>query len=72
MPPSLHSELARRSEAAGASLNQFIVDTLGAASRGGGQPPRLSRSMRLALVVNSLVAVLAAAAAIAALVLALR
>jgi hypothetical protein len=70
MPPTLHSELARRSEAAGASLNQFIVDALGAASRGEPGPRPLPRSVRIALVVNSLLAAVAVAAAIAALLLA--
>ena len=73
MPSELHAELASRSEAAGVSLNQFIVSTLTEAVAGrqaatprtasAGVPP----SLRLALVANAVVVAIAAGTAIAVL-----
>jgi HicB family len=74
MPSKLHAELAVRSEAAGVSLNQFIVSALTEAASGR-QPaaaPRetsaaVPRSLRLALIANAVVVAIAAGTAIAVL-----
>jgi hypothetical protein len=74
MPSKLHAELAVRSEAAGVSLNQFIVSALTEAASGR-QPAaapaessaRVPRSLRLALVANAVVVAIAAGTAIAVL-----
>jgi hypothetical protein len=76
MPSALHAELAVRSEAAGVSLNQFIVSALTEAASGR-QPAvsptepaaRVPRSLRLALVANAVVVAIAAGTAIAVLAL---
>jgi hypothetical protein len=70
MPPALHSELAKRSDEAGASLNQYIVDVLGDSARPRAGDGELPRSVRTALVVNSIAAAVAAATAIVALIVA--
>jgi hypothetical protein len=73
MPQSLHAELARRSDAAGISLNQFIVDALSRATGGEDAPSRpLSPTLRLALIANAVVVALAAATAIALILIAWR
>ena len=79
MPKTLHAQLAARSDAAGVSLNQFIVTAL-ARTVSGEQPAdldpaapergRVPRSLRLALIANAVVVTLAAATAIALLVFA--
>jgi hypothetical protein len=78
MPSALHAELARRSDAAGVSLNQFIVAALsraasgdGAASEPGAARP-VPRTLRLALAANAVVVALAATTAIALIVIAWR
>jgi hypothetical protein len=75
MPKTLHAELAARSDAAGTSLNQYIVTAPagggGAAGAPAAPPPR-DRSIRRALMVNAVVVALAAATAIVILVVALR
>jgi hypothetical protein len=74
MPSTLHAELARRSDAGGVSLNQYIVTALQRAVGGEGplEPRALPRSVRNALLVNAVVVAVAAAVAIALLVVALR
>jgi hypothetical protein len=75
MPKTLHAELAARSDAAGVSLNQYIVTALARAVSpdGGPEPPSSrDRSIRTALVVNAVVVALAAVTAIVILVIALR
>ena len=74
MPSELHAELASRSEAAGVSLNQFIVSALTEAVSGR-QPVAAPRqtsagvpsSLRWALVANAVVVAIAAGTAIAVL-----
>jgi hypothetical protein len=67
MPRELHAQLAARADAAGSSLNQYIVETLTRALDGGGapaeaaEPRRVPRLLRVALVVNAVVVALAAA-----------
>jgi hypothetical protein len=75
MPQDLHAELAARSEAQGVSLNQFIISALtGATSepaRRSGQAVtdgRMSRALRLSLIVNAVVVALAAATSILVLI----
>jgi hypothetical protein len=75
MPQALHAELAARSEAQGVSLNQFIISALtGATSepaRRSGQAVtdgRMSRALRLSLIVNAVVVALAAATSILVLI----
>jgi hypothetical protein len=76
MPSALHTELARRSDAAGVSLNQFIVAALSRAASGetATNEPRIARPMppalRRALVANAVVVTVAAATAIALIVIA--
>jgi len=75
MPKTLHAELAARSDAAGVSLNQYIVTALARAVSGDGPtelPATQDRSIRTALVINAVVVALAAATAIVILVIALR
>jgi len=80
MPKTLHAELAARSDAAGQSLNQYIVSALAravSAPDGDAPPPpvadeRRDRSLRNALVANAVVVALAAVTAIVLLVVALR
>jgi hypothetical protein len=84
MPKTLHAELAARSDAAGMSLNQYIVSALARAvseTDGDGPPPpppppvmdeRRDRSLRNALLANAVVVALAALTAIVLLVVALR
>jgi hypothetical protein len=67
MPRELHAQLAARADAAGSSLNQYIVEALtrGLDDRGApaepGEPRRVPRSLRVALLVNAVVVALAAA-----------
>ena len=74
MPQALHAELAARSEAAGVSLNQFIISALNRATADGERPTaaephdRTPRSLRLALIANAIVVAFAAGTAIAVLV----
>lgn len=74
MPRALHAQLASRSEAAGQSLNQYIVETLTHALEGDGRPTDAPqerptpRSLRLALVANAVVVALAAATCVVLLV----
>lgn len=77
MPQSLHSELARAAEREEISLNQFITSSLASVVewRRGGAPPRVaggSRWLRVALLTNMAVLVLAAVAAVVLLVIALN
>lgn len=78
MPRSLHAQLAARSDAAGLSLNQYIVETLTRTLDGaaGGDPvvreAAPPRSLRLALFANAIVVALAAATCVVLLVVALR
>jgi len=79
MPRPLHAELAARSDAAGLSLNQYIVETLsktisGEAAAGDLVPhvARPPRSLRLALLANAIVVALAAATCVVLLLVALR
>lgn len=85
MPRTLHAELARRAEADGTSLNQFITNAL-ASSIGWGAAPRgdateraetepaagaaPGRSLTLVLLANAIAIGLAAVAAIGLLLLA--
>ncbi len=78
MPRALHAQLAARSDAAGLSLNQYIVETLTRTLDGDGRadvvvreaaPPR---SLRLALFANAIVVAIAAATCVVLLVVALR
>ena len=69
MPRALHAQLAARSEAAGQSLNQYIVETRA------DRPPEeraAPRSLRLALVANAIVVALAAATCVVLLVVTWR
>lgn len=67
MPRELHAQLAARADAAGSSLNQYIVETLTRGLEGAAAPAdaagtrRVPRSLRVALLVNALVVALAAA-----------
>jgi HicB-like protein involved in pilus formation len=74
MPRALHADLAKRSDAEGVSLNQFIVATLSRAvsgeEQGGAEPRPMSSTLRIALIVNAVVVAIAAATAIALLVVA--
>jgi HicB family len=78
MPKTLHAELAARSDAAGKSLNQYIVAALTHAVSGadaaGGTPERrpLPRSVRLALVANAVVVAFAAVTAVVVLLVGVR
>jgi hypothetical protein len=78
MPRALHAQLAARSEAAGQSLNQYIVETLTGALEGetrADRPPEeraAPRSLRLALVANAIVVALAAATCVVLLVVTWR
>jgi hypothetical protein len=79
MPRTLHAELAARSEAAGVSLNQFIVATLStatseviASAAPAERAARVPRSLRLALVANAIVVALAAGTVILVLALGWR
>jgi hypothetical protein len=76
MPKTLHAELAARSDAAGVSLNQYIVSALARAVSGenvrAAPDERRDRSIRTALVVNAVVVALAALTAVVLLVVALR
>ena len=73
MPRAVHAQLAARSEAAGQSLNQYIVETLTRALDGDARPDSAKgrdapRSLRLALVANAIVVALAAATCVVLLV----
>jgi hypothetical protein len=74
MPRALHAQLAARSESAGQSLNQYIVETLTHAMEGDGravvpaQERTAPRSLKLALLANALVVALAAATCVVLLV----
>jgi hypothetical protein len=74
MPRELHAQLAARADAAGSSLNQYIVETLTHALDGtaptGAEPRRVPRSLRVALLVNAVVVSLAAATCVALLLFA--
>ena len=76
MPRALHERLAARSDAAGLSLNQYIVETLARAIDGEGAtdtPARSSeppKSLRFALLANAVVVALAAATCVVLLVVA--
>jgi hypothetical protein len=75
MPRELHAQLAARADAAGSSLNQYIVETLthaldGTAPAEGAEPRRVPRSLRVALLVNAVVVSLAAATCVALLLFA--
>jgi hypothetical protein len=77
MPRELHAQLAARADAAGSSLNQYIVETLTRGLEGGSVPPaaeprRVPRSLRVALLVNALVVALAAATCVVLLLVAWR
>jgi hypothetical protein len=80
MPSELHGELARAAEREGTSLNQFITRSLAGAigwQGAGSSPGRRSTSRgadltTVVLVVNAVVVGLAALAAIAILLVALR
>ena len=78
MPRALHAQLAARSEAAGQSLDQYIVETLTGALEGetrADRPPEeraAPRSLRLALVANAIVVALAAATCVVLLVVTWR
>ena len=78
MPKELHAQLAARSDAEGVSLNQFIVAALSRAAAGEAVEPGaatdrpMSRSLRIALLVNAIVVALAAATAITLIVIATR
>ena len=78
MPRAVHAQLAARADAAGTSLNQYIVETLTAAL---GQEPgtvdegeerKVPRSLRYHLLANTIVVALAAATCVVLLVLAWR
>jgi len=74
MPRALHAQLAERAEAAGQSLNQYIVETLTRGLDGDGKPAAPAqerpapRSLRLALLANAIVVALAAATCVVLLV----
>lgn len=76
MPRELHAQLAARADAAGSSLNQYIVETLTRGLEGAAAPPealeprRVPRSLRAALLVNAVVVALAAATCVALLLFA--
>jgi hypothetical protein len=76
MPRELHAQLAARADAAGSSLNQYIVETLTRALEGGTasptpvEPRRVPRSLRTALLVNAVVVALAAATCVVLLLVA--
>jgi hypothetical protein len=74
MPRALHADLAKRSDAEGVSLNQFIVAALSRAVSGDEQrsaePRPMSSTLRVALIVNAVVVAIAAATAIALIVVA--
>ena len=81
MPATLHDELARAAESEGVSLNQFITGVLAGAVEWGSPDDRAQlravasgtgsrRDLRVALVVNFVVVVIAAIAAITLLVVA--
>lgn len=80
MPAKLHAELARAAEREGVSLNQFITSSLaarigweGAAAPRAEPPAQLrSRIVLAALIANVVVIGLAALAALAILVVAIR
>ncbi len=78
MPRALHAQLAARADAAGSSLNQYIVETLTAALGQEHAPPDeprerpVPRSLRFHLLVNTVVVALAAATCVVLLVLAWR
>jgi hypothetical protein len=76
MPPSLHADLAARSDQDGVSLNQWIVGALGRALAGekeAEQPARaFPRGLRAALIVNAVVVALAAGVAVALILIAWR
>jgi HicB-like protein involved in pilus formation len=78
MPRELHAQLAARADAAGSSLNQYIVETLtrgldgGSVPDGAAEPRRVPRSLRVALLVNALVVALAAATCVVLLLVAWR
>jgi multisubunit Na+/H+ antiporter MnhC subunit len=81
MPKTLHADLARRSDAEGVSLNQFIVTALARAVSGAdpaspttsGEAPRaFPRSVRNALVVNAFVVAFATVTAVVLLVVGWR
>jgi hypothetical protein len=81
MPATLHDELARAAESEGVSLNQFITGVLAGAVEWGSPDDRAQlrmvasstgsgRDLRVALVANFVVVVIAAIAAITLLVVA--
>lgn len=74
MPRALHAELAKRSDAEGVSLNQFIVGALSRAVSDDeprrDEPRPMSSALRVALIVNAIVVAIAAATAIALIVVA--
>jgi hypothetical protein len=75
MPRALHAQLAERADAAGSSLNQYIVETLTRAleeppTEGAPEPRRVPRSLRVALLANALVVALAAATCVVLLLVA--
>ena len=80
MPKTLHAELARRSDADGVSLNQYIVSALArtvspggdAAEQPEGERRPLPRTVRNALVANAIVVALATATAITLLIVTWR
>jgi len=78
MPRAVHAQLAARSEAAGQSLNQYIVETLTQALEGDGRPTSAPpertapRSLKLALLANAVVVALAAATCVVLLVVTWR
>jgi HicB family len=78
MPRAVHAQLAARSEAAGQSLNQYIVETLTRALEGDGRSDTAPaertapRSLHLALVANAIVVALAAATCVVLLVVTWR
>jgi hypothetical protein len=76
MPRTLHAQLAARADAAGLSLNQYIVETLSAAlgddRRPAAEERTAPRSLRVALVANAIVVALAAATCVVLLAFAWR
>lgn len=81
MPPELHGELSATAEREGSSLNQFIVATLGRSLEPGqapvpvhgdapATPGQPSRALGIALIVNLVAVVVAAAIAVALLIVA--
>ena len=69
MPPALHSDLARRAERDGSSLNTYITGILGDAV-GRSSPRRVSgnRLLRIAVIVDLVLVAIAATVAVALLI----